>query len=256
MRILIIEDEELAAKRMIQLVKEIEPDAEIFGPLDTVVSAVEHLKANPSYDLMFLDIQLADGRSFSIFEAVKIETPVIFTTAYDEFALKAFDLNSIDYLLKPINKDKLKTAIDKYKKLKEYFGDEVNTRLYEILKTIRQSDIANYKDRFLVFKGDSLLPIKTKEIACFYAEDKAVLLLTSDNRRFVISNTLDELEGKLDPRCFFRVNRQFIVAVDAVKKVSNYFGFKLKLDIQPDPGIEIVISRARVADFKFWMSGE
>lgn len=256
MKILIIEDEELAARRMMQLLKELEPGAELSGPYDTVVSSVEHLKNSPAYDLIFLDIQLADGKSFSIFETLKIETPVIFTTAFDEYALKAFDLNSIDYLLKPVNKEKLRGALDKFLNIRNYFGDGFNRRLYDMLGNMKSKEIVNFKERFLVNRGDTLIPIKTGEIACFYAEDKSVLILTRDNRRFVIPNTLDELEEKLDPAHFFRANRQFIISMEAIKKVSNYFGFKLKVDIQPDPGIEIVISRARTADFKAWLSGE
>lgn len=253
MKILIIEDEELAAKRMIQLVLDLEPEAEIFGPLDTVVSSVAHLKTRPGYDLIFLDIQLADGRSFSIFESVKVDTPVIFTTAYDEFALKAFDLNSIDYLLKPVNRDKLQAALEKYKKLKVYFGDQINQRLYEMLNSIRPPEVRTFKDRFLVSRADTLIPVKAKEIACFYAEDKAVLMQCIDGKKHVIPHTLDELEEKLDPKLFFRASRQCIIALHAIIRISNYFGFKLKIEIQPDPGMDIIISRARVSEFKQWM---
>ena len=257
MKILIVEDEELAAERMVQLLKELEADAEISGPFDTVISTVEHLKTNPGYDLIFLDIQLADGKSFAIFDQIKVETPVIFTTAYDEYALKAFDHNSIDYLLKPINRDKLKAAFEKFRKLRSYFGNKnPNDQLYELIKNLKTPAVTAYKDRFLVSRSDSMLPIKAAEIACFYAEEKAVFILTNDNKRYIISHTLEELEAKLDPRRFFRVNRQFITSADAVKKVHNYFNFKLKVEIQPDPGFEVIVSRSRTADFKAWMSGE
>lgn len=254
MKILIVEDEELAAGRMIQLLKEAEPEAEISGPYDTVKSTVEHLKTHPGYNLIFLDIQLADGRSFAIFEQINIDTPVIFTTAYDEFALKAFDLNSIDYLLKPINRDKLKIALEKFRKLKNYFdGNNPNTQLYDLIKNLKTPSPVSYKDRFLVSRSDSMFPVRADEIACFYAEEKAVFILTTSNQRHIIPQTLDDLESKLDPRRFFRVNRQVIVSAEAVKKIHNHFNFKLKVEMHPAPGFEIVVSRSRAAAFKAWM---
>lgn len=257
MKILIVEDEQLAADRMIQLLCEAEPDALISGPFDTVVSTVKHLRANPGYDLIFLDIQLADGRSFAIFDHIKVDTPVIFTTAYDEFALKAFDLNSIDYLLKPINRDKLKTALDKFRKLKTLFGgDNPNNQLYDLIKNLRVQSQPAYKDRFLVSRSDSMIPVKAEDVACFYAEEKAVFILTKDSKRHLISQTLEDIEAKSDPNRFFRVNRQVIVSADAVKKIHNYFNFKLKVELLPDPGFEVIVSRSRTAAFKAWISGE
>jgi two-component system response regulator LytT len=151
MKILIVEDEELAAERLSQLVKEIEPEAEIHGPIDTVVGTVMHLKTDPGYDLILLDIQLADGKSFAIFEECDVVTPVIFTTAYDEYALQAFELNSIDYLLKPVNREKLKSSLDKFRKLREYYGSEnPNSQLYEMIRNLRIPEKSVYKDRFLI----------------------------------------------------------------------------------------------------------
>ena len=257
MKILIIEDEELAAERLAQLIREIEPDVEIFGPLDTVTTAVDHLNTKPVYDLIFLDIQLADGKSFSIFDECQVATPVIFTTAYDEYALQAFELNSIDYLLKPVNREKLKSSIEKFRKLKEYFGAEnPNDQLYEMIRNLKMPNSTGYKDRFLISKGDAMVPVKVAEIACFYAEDKEVFLLTHDNKRYIIPHSIEELSTKLDPKLFFRVNRQFILSADAIRKVHNYFNFKLKVEIVPDPKIEIVVSRAKTSAFKAWMNGE
>ncbi|MBK6962516.1 MAG: response regulator transcription factor [Bacteroidales bacterium] len=261
MKILIIEDEELAAVRMKQLLEELEPGCELAGPFDTVISSIAHLKEVRDYDLIFLDIQLADGKSFAIFDAIQVDTPVIFTTAFDEYALQAFDLNSIDYLLKPINKDKLKLSLEKFRKMKSYFGAGTgiggpNKKLYEMIDSLKEKQSVQYKDRFLVNKGDSLVPVKINEIACFYAEDKVVFLLTIDKRRFIIPQTLEELESRLDPHLFFRVNRQFILSGEAIQKVHNYFNFKLKVELVPDPGIEIIVSRSRGADFKAWMNGE
>ena len=257
MKILIVEDEELAAKRLAQLIREIEPEAEISDPLDTVTATVAHLNTQPGYDLIFLDIQLADGKSFSIFEECQVVTPVIFTTAYDEYALQAFELNSIDYLLKPVNREKLKLSIEKFRKLKEYYGAKnPNIQLYQMIQELRSPRLAAYKDRFLISKGDSMIPVKVAEIACFYAEDKEVFLLTHDNKRYIIPHSIEELSIKLDPKIFFRVNRQFILSADAIRKVHNYFNFKLKVEISPDPKLEIIVSRAKTTAFKTWMNGE
>jgi DNA-binding LytR/AlgR family response regulator len=257
MKILIVEDEELAAERLAQLVKEIEPEAEIHGPIDTVKATVAHLKTNPVYDLILLDIQLADGKSFSIFEEFDVVTPVIFTTAYDEYALQAFELNSIDYLLKPVNREKLKSSLEKLRKLKEYYGaGNPNNQLYEMIRNLKTPDKSAYKDRFLISKGDAMVPVKVPEIACFYAEDKEVFLLTLENKRHIIPHTIEELSEKLDPKLFFRVNRQFIVSSEAIQKVHNYFNFKLKVEIKADPKLEIIVSRLKVTAFKGWMNGE
>jgi two-component system response regulator LytT len=257
MKILIVEDEELAAARLSQLVKEIEPEAQIHGPIDTVVATINHLKTDPGYDLILLDIQLADGKSFTIFEECDVVTPVIFTTAYDEYALQAFELNSIDYLLKPVNRETLKSSLDKFRKLKEYYGpDNPNNQLYEMIRNLRIPEKSVYKDRFLISKGDAMVPVKVSEIACYYAEDKEVFLLTNDNKRYIIPYTIEELSTKLDPKRFFRVNRQFIISAEDIRKVHNYFNFKLKVELNTDPKLEIIVSRSRTSAFKAWMNGE
>jgi len=256
MKILIVEDEELAAIRLMQLIREVEPDAAIHGPIDTVTATIDHLNTISDYDLIFLDIQLADGKSFSIFDQCNIVTPVIFTTAYDEFALQAFDLNSIDYLLKPVKREKLKISFEKFRKLKEYFGQEnPNEKLYQMIRSLVPEKPA-YKDRFLISKGDLMVPVKIDDIACFYAEEKEVFLVTHDNHRYFVSYSIEELSTKLDPRRFFRANRQYIISIDAVRKVHNYFNFKLKVEIKTDPKAEIIVSRARTSAFKSWMNGD
>jgi len=257
MRILIIEDEELAAKRLSQMIRTIVPESDIVGPLDTIRGSVEHLNAVTAYDLIFMDIQLADGKSFSIFEECRILTPVIFTTAYDEYALRAFEHNSIDYLLKPVKKEKLKSSIDKFRQLKDYFGsDDANSKLYEMIKNLRQITPVPFKDRFLVSKGDAMVPIRINEIACFFAEEKVVFLLTHDNKRHLISYSIEDLAEKLDPKLFFRVNRQYILSAEAIRKVYNHFNFKLKVELKTDPKAEIFVSRSKSAQFKAWMNGE
>ena len=257
MKILIVEDEELAADRLNQLILEFEPEAQIFGPLDTVSATIAHLNSNPDYDLIFMDIQLADGKSFSIFEGCEVLIPIIFTTAYDEYALKAFEINSIDYLLKPVNRERLKAAIDKFRKFKAYFNDNnPNSYLYQIIKELRIPKLNVFKSRFLISKGDSMIPITVSEVACFFAEDKEVFLLTHENKRHIIPNSVEELSSKLDPKLFFRVNRQFIISADAIRKVHNYFNFKLKVELKSDPKLDIVVSRSKTAAFKSWMNGE
>jgi len=257
MKILIVEDEELAAERLAQLVLEIVPDAEIHGPIDTVTATVSHLKTHSGYDLILLDIQLADGKSFTIFEDCEVLTPVIFTTAYDEYALQAFELNSIDYLLKPVNREKLKLSLDKFRRLKEYYGKEnPNNRLYEMIRRLKIPEKSVYKDRFLISKGDGMVPVKVSEITCFYAEDKEVFLLTHGGYRYIIPHTIEELSEKLDPKLFFRVNRQFILSSESIRKVHNYFNFKLKVELITDPKLEIIVSRSKTTAFRAWMNGE
>ena len=255
MKALIIEDEDLAAKRLAKLLMELEPDIEVSGPIDTIEGSVKHLQSGAQYDLIFLDIQLADGKSFLIFDKVKIDVPVIFTTAYDQYAIRAFELNSIDYLLKPINTEKLRNAIDKFKKIKDFYSkSDVNKDLMEMVRSLQVQTL--FKSRFLVNKGDTLIPISTKDVAYFYAEDKVVFLTTLENKKYLINYTLEELEQKLDPKQFFRVNRQFLSSLASIRKVHNYFNYKLKLDLQPDSGIEVIVSKARTSDFKLWMNGE
>ena len=255
MKALIIEDEDLAAKRLVKLLKELEPTLEIAGPIDTVEGAINHFQSGAAYDLVFLDIQLADGKSFLIFDKVKITIPIIFTTAYDEYAIRAFELNSIDYLLKPINTGKLRNALDKFYKIRDFYSQsDSNKDLLEMIRTFQVPTA--YKTRFLVNKGDTLVPIQTREIAYFYAEDKVVFLVTLENKKYLINYTLEELEQKLDPKQFFRVNRQFLLSLSSIGKIHNYFNYKLKLDLLPNPEIEVIVSKARTSDFKNWMNGE
>lgn len=210
-------------------------------------------KSNPSPDLIFLDIQLADGLSFSIFEKVEVKSPVIFTTAYDEFALKAFELNSIDYLLKPVKKEELQQSLQKYRSVKDFFSsDELKLKMYDLLNQMK-NETKNYKDRFLVNKGDSLIPVTTSDIAYFYTEEKAVFLVKSDNQRFFVNYSLDELEGLLDPASYYRVNRQFIINFNAIAKVNQYYNYKLKIELNPSIDKEIIISKANVSEFKNWL---
>ncbi|MFC2138628.1 LytR/AlgR family response regulator transcription factor [Bacteroidota bacterium] len=251
---LLVEDEVLAANRLQKMLQEIDPGIEILEILDSVESTVNWIKNNPSPDLLFLDIQLADGRSFDIFEHVKVQSPVIFTTAYDEFAINAFKLNSIDYLLKPIKIEELEESINKYKSIKEYFSEsDLQTKIFSVLSNIKD-ETKSFKNRFLVNKGDSLIPVSADEIAYFYAEDKENFLTTFAGQKYFVNYSLDTLEEMLDPTIFFRVNRQFILAAKSISKVHNYFNYKLKVEVKPLIDKEIVISRAKTGEFKNWLN--
>lgn len=251
MKILIIEDEAPAARRLNQLVKECRPNAEVLGQIDSVEGAIDWCKNNPSPDLAFMDIQLADGLSFEIFESVAVKCPVIFTTAYDEYAIKAFKVNSIDYLLKPIDKNELVQAFNKFDELQNSSSAEIN--ISEIVKAFSKQQ--NYRTRFLVKQGQRLIPVETEQIAYFFAEDKLVFMVTDDGHKYVVDYTLEQLEGELNPEDFFRANRKIITSMPAVKDIHLSFNGKLKIYLKPDlkKGEEIFVSRERASEFKTWM---
>ncbi|MCF0054236.1 LytTR family DNA-binding domain-containing protein [Dyadobacter sp. CY356] len=248
MRILIIEDENMAARRLIKLINDSIPDCEIFGNLDTVTSAVDWLNHNPQPDLIFLDIQLADGISFEIFEHVKVTSPIIFCTAFDQYAIKAFKLNSIDYLLKPVDPDELKNALDKFqsgRKAPEITLDQIRVLLQPVQKV--------YKNRFLVKTGERIQTIAIDEIGTFYSEDKVTFLMTRQGKKFIIDYTLDEVENLLDPELFFRLNRKYISSVGAIKGVFTYSNSRLKILLENSSDNDILISREKMAAFKSWL---
>lgn len=255
MNILIIEDEQLASKRLIKLIKEIDESVNIIEVIDSVESSIEWFQNNEHPDLIFLDIQLSDGLSFNIFKKVEVNSPVIFTTAFDEFALQAFELNSIDYLLKPIDEKKLELSITKYKKVKQNFSKkEINFNTEKLLQTL-QKNKPTYKTRFLVNKGSSLIVIDIEDIAYFYTEDKLVFLITHDNKKYSLNTTLDKLENELEPQKLYRANRQYLVSVQAISEIHNHFNYKLKLKLAPKPISEdVIISKSKSADFKNWIS--
>lgn len=251
MKVLIIEDEAPAARRLAQLIKECKPNAEIVEQIDSVEGAIEWCGNNPLPDLAFMDIQLADGLSFEIFEAVEVKCPVIFTTAYDEYAIKAFKVNSIDYLLKPVDKNELLNAFEKYDELKTNNTPTID--ITEIVKTFNKQQ--NFKTRFLVKQGQRLIPVDAERIAYFFAEDKLVFMVTEDNHKYIVDYTLEQLEGELDPQHFFRANRKIITSMKAVKDIHLSFNGKLKIYLNPDlkKGEDIFVSRERASEFKNWI---
>jgi DNA-binding LytR/AlgR family response regulator len=252
MRVLIIEDEKRAAQRLVNLIGETDNNIKILDVLESVEESVNWLTENKQPDLLFLDIHLSDGLSFNIFNKVSITSPIIFTTAYDEYSLKAFELNSIDYLLKPIDKVKLERSLTKWKNFSKTSENQSHD-LKLLLETIKLKDKV-FKSRFLISKSDSFVIVTTGEIAYFYSEEKLSFLKTNNNIRHVLDTSLDIINDSLDPTKFFRINRQMIVSVNAIKSIHNYFNYKLKLDLTPHTeNLNTVISRLKVSEFKEWI---
>ena len=251
---IIVEDEFLTAQMLENMVKELRPDWNILGVFDSVADTVEWLQDNPQPELIFLDIQLADGLSFSIFDKVKVESGIIFTTAYDEYAVKAFKLNSIDYILKPVKKEALLEAIEKIENIIKRIEEEnkIDIDYAELVKGIKEGE-ANYRKRFLVSKRDAFFAIPVEDVAYIHFESKLTYAVTFDKKEHVINFTLDKLEEELDPSVFIRANRQAIVNLKAIHSLENYFGGKLIVKLLPQFDEKFVISRAKASVFKEWL---
>jgi len=253
MNILIIEDEALAARRLKNLLLEYDPAIIVLDVIDSVEDAVFWFKDHPQPDLIFMDIMLADGQSFEIFEHAEIKTPVIFTTAFDEFAIRAFKVNSIDYLLKPVEPRLLDGAMRKFHSM--HPAPDNFKAIIESLVSGRSREMKpQYRNRFLVKQGDKFFPISITEVAHFSFEDKLSFLNTSGNKRYMLDYTLDELDKMLDPDVFFRLNRQYITSVSAVRSVHNYFNGKLKVYVDPEVPSGIIVSKNRANQFKQWLN--
>lgn len=247
MKALIIEDELMAAKTLKKLLGEVSPDTEIVGVLESIEDSVDWISQHPMPDLIFMDIHLADGSSFTIFDRVTVTCPVIFTTAYDEYALKAFEVNSIDYLLKPISKEALERAVAKYHNLGRGLEQQ---QLETLLKHLGAKP--KFKSCFLLPERDKLVPLPTNDIAYAYIDTKTVKLVTFDDKTFYMNQTLDDILAQLDPQMFFRANRQFLISRNAVKDVSVWFGNKLAINLTVETPEKVIVSKARVAEFKAW----
>jgi len=248
MRIVIFEDEKLASERLIQLIKQIKPDAEVLTSMKSVEAAVLWLQNNEHPDLIISDIQLLDGVSFEIFEQIDIQSAVIFTTAYDEYAIKAFEVNSVDYLLKPIQKEKLAKAIEKYEAQNQTEKGFDISQLQNLLKGEPE-----YKSRFLVKFGQRIKAVPVEKIAYFYSRDKLSYLVTFEGQKLPVDQTLEELDTLLNPKNYFRVNRKFIVHFDSVADIHPYFKGRVKLDLEPAIDEEIVVSSDKTPLFKKWL---
>jgi DNA-binding LytR/AlgR family response regulator len=253
MTILIIEDEELAVKRLKGILKEVAPTAIVVADTDSIESSVEWLQKNTAPDLILMDIELNDGQSFEIFDLVEVKSTVIFTTSYDEYAIKAFKVNSADYLLKPIEKEDLAAALKKYEGLKEHYSSS-HTIVEQLIKGLQQSmHSREYRNRFLVKQGSKLMSVNVSDIAYFYTDGRLNYFKTNDNKKFVIDYSLEELDTMLEPGTYFRINRSFSVSVTSVAKIDDFFGQRLILDLKPAIEKEVLVSRERVTDFKKWM---
>ena len=225
MNVLIIEDEPQAAKRMETLMKALEPTVSIVASIDSVKNSVEWIKKNSPPDLILMDIQLADGISFSIFEQCDVQSPVIFTTAYDAYALKAFKVNSIDYILKPVDKDELSAALAKFKNMKRSVPD--TKLLLDNIGQAVQMLTKRYKSRFMIKVGEHLKTIETSTLLYFYSQDKATFCYTNDNRSLILDYTIEQLEEMVDPAVFFRINRKYLVSAAAISDIISYTNSRL-----------------------------
>lgn len=256
MNVLIIEDEPLAARQLQTMVQDYDSDVTVLDILDSVEMSVNWFAKNPHPDLLLADIELTDGQSFDIFGQVAVRCPVIFTTAYDEYALKAFQVHSVDYLLKPIDEATLRRSLEKFRDMQRLYGAaRPALDLGELLKTLRpvaplQPD---YRDRFLLKQGARLVPMEVIDMAYFFTRDRLTFVQTWDNRALMMDYTLDEIGQKLSPQRFFRANRQFILNVKAVSHVHLHFNGRLKLDLTPPTDEDVFISRDRAAEFRAWL---
>lgn len=257
MKVLIVEDEQLAVAKLTQTLNKVNPDAEVIGVTESIAATVKWLNEHQGEpDLILMDIELADGQSFSIFDEVQVNCPVIFTTSYDEYALKAFKVNSIDYLLKPIQQSELKAALSKLETLRAAPGSTESQaiKIEQLVSELqKQSGLKTYRKRFLVKHLQKLLSIEVETIAYFYCEDRVNFFKTKDGKNYIVDYTMDEIEEMVDPNRFFRAGRALIVSISSVVQMEPYFGNRLALRLTPSFDKEALVSREKVNDFKVWM---
>jgi len=253
MKVLIIEDEPFARTELIRIMNATGRDFTIIGQIDTVEDSVKWLKSHPQPELIFLDIQLADGLSFEIFRQVNVSSPVIFTTAYDEYAIKAFQVNSIDYLLKPIRQEALENSLRKLDELRNVLNPArpwiENAQIDNLLRMIGRE----YKTRILLKTGDQVRSVEMEEVAYFYAEEDVVFAMLKNKHRAIVDYTLNQLETELDPKSFYRLTRGCIARISSVKKVSKYFNSRLIVELEPPMEEKLLVSRVNVPEFLKWL---
>lgn len=250
MKILIVEDETAAYDSLVEILHDIDPNIQIMGNTESVRQTIDWLGSNPEPDLILMDIHLSDGSSFLIFESLEIETPIIFTTAYDEYAIEAFKVNSIDYLLKPIKTEELERAIQKFKKWTQPEMDEYLSRLAQLIPTKR------YKEKMLIPVKDKLLPIDLQEVSYFYTTEKNTNVYLKNGNSYPYSKTLEQIFSTLNPENFYRANKQYIIARSSVKNITIWFDNRLLLTLDIDVPERIYISKNKAADFKAWLVNE
>ena len=253
MKVLIIEDETTASENLMAMLKEIDPSIEVLHVLESVQQTVRWLSANPAPDLMFMDIHLSDGSAFTLFDQMDVQTPIVFTTAYDQYALDAFAVNSIDYLLKPIKTSELTRALEKFKK----WGKADVVAYLEQMMKLRpggKGSAQEYKQSLLIPKKDKLLPVNLDDVACIYSTDRKTQVYLKDKRVLDYNRSLDSIIGSLDSARFFRANKQFIVARDCVKEIVIWFDSRLLLKLPIELPEPLFVSKNKAAEFKNWMT--
>lgn len=250
MNVVIVEDEALAAERLQNILNEADPSVHVSAVQGSVEEAVNYFKTSQP-DLVFLDIQLSDGLSFSIFERVKINSPVIFTTAYDQYSIRAFKLNSVDYLLKPVRVEELAESLNKYRSMRSAFIPDIE----ELLRSVNARESRQYKKRFLVQYGQKIRKVETSEAAYFYAIEKTVLMITHDNTHYPVDYSLDRIQELMDPDVFFRINRKLLINCASIKNMVQYSRSRVKMDlIPPVPNeLDAIVSVERSSGFKEWL---
>jgi DNA-binding LytR/AlgR family response regulator len=253
MKVLIVEDEQLAAKRLEKLLVDSTHKIEVLAKLDTIERTIAWLEEEEPPELIFMDIQLADGLCFDIFDLVQVKCPVIFTTSYDQYAIRAFKVNSIDYLLKPLDPGELYNAINKFNFLNKSYAEKASPEalaLQEAIKMLRQK---SYKERFVVKVGEHIKSISVDDINHFVSKEKATFAMTKEGRRYLLDFTLDQLMEILDPAHFFRINRQYIISIHGFDDIISYSNNRLKIHLKHDKTMDAIVSRERVLDFKKWL---
>lgn len=249
-RVLIIEDEKPAAEYLAYQLKQLDRDIEVLAMLTTVRESVEWLSLNKA-DLVFMDIHLADGNCFSIFGQVDVKTPVIFTTAYDQYAIRAFKVNSIDYLLKPIMEDDLSASLEKFRQLRASGPGDISM-ISEVIRSFTKKP--EFQQRFMVYAGEKIRSVKVNDIAYFYITEKDVFLCTADGRNYGMDYSLDKIESLVDPDLFFRINRKFIINIEAIESMFNLSGSRIKITLRPHSPEEAIVSFHRISAFKKWLN--
>lgn len=247
MQVVIVEDEHLAAEKLADQLQRAVPGIEVLKILESVEESVNWFGSNPTPDLVFMDIQLEDGISFEIFEAIKLRAPVIFTTAYDEYAIRAFKVNSVDYLLKPIGEEDLKKALQKFRTI--FDESDFTSRVTRVIEQVSKK----YKTRFFMKIGTHFKSVKVADICCFFVEERNTFLKTTSGKTYDIDHSLDQLQTMVDPEQFFRINRNFLVNINCISEIVAYSTTRLKLKLEVDCTDDLIVSRDRVSEFKHWM---
>ncbi|MCK5207224.1 MAG: response regulator transcription factor [Cyclobacteriaceae bacterium] len=253
MKVLIVEDEQIAANRLEKLLLNSSHDIQVLAKLDTIKRTIEWLEEETNPDLIFMDIQLADGLCFDIFDMVQVKCPVIFTTSYDQYAIRAFKVNSIDYLLKPLDPGELYNAINKYDFLAKSYTEKSSPESGALQEAIQMLKQKSFKERFMVKVGEHIKSINVNEIDHFISLEKATFAHTTDNKKFLLDYTLDQLMDMIDPRRFFRINRKYIISIDGFTDIISYSTNRLKIHLKNKSTMDAIVSRERVQDFKKWL---